>query len=382
MEKITVDPNNNYYSDGGGNAIIDTNKNRLITACNNTVIPSSVKSIAEFSFEGLEDIKSIDLPSGLTQIENYTFRDCEGLTSITIPDGVTTIGMGAFEGCEGLISICLPDSVTYIDTNAFASLQGLRNIYYTGTEEEYLDIYESKNGKHLGMGNHYYLDPGKYNHYYNYDPDHAHVYGDWFVWCKAALDADGTMLRDCTLCEDSEEKAIPRIVTPKLSCTKFSYTGKAIEPKLTIKDRTGKTLKKGTDYSVIYSNNKAVGKAKAKIKFAGSYYGQKTLYFKIEKAKNPIIAKAVAKTVKYSKVSTAKQTIKGAIVVKKNRGAVTYAKVNKGSSKVLTISRKGIITVKKGSPKGAYKIKVKLTAKGDKHYKAGSKTVIVKITVK
>ena len=44
-------------------------------------------------------------------------------------------------------------------------------------------------------------------------------------------------------------------------------------------------------------------------------------------------------------------------------------------------AKTGAITVPKGTKKGTYKVKVKVTAKGNKNYKAGSRTVTVKLTV-
>ena len=46
------------------------------------------------------------------------------------------------------------------------------------------------------------------------------------------------------------------------------------------------------------------------------------------------------------------------------------------------ISDKGVITVKKGTKKGTYKIKVAVTAAGGTGYKAGAKKVTVKVQVK
>jgi len=58
------------------------------------------------------------------------------------------------------------------------------------------------------------------------------------------------------------------------------YTGKALKPNFTIKH--GKyVLKKGTDYTVKYSNNKKIGKAKATVTFKGNYKGAKAVYFTI-----------------------------------------------------------------------------------------------------
>ena len=58
------------------------------------------------------------------------------------------------------------------------------------------------------------------------------------------------------------------------------YTGKTLRPALTIK--CGKRiLKKGKDYTVKYSNNKNIGRAKATITFKGNYKGAKAAYFNI-----------------------------------------------------------------------------------------------------
>lgn len=49
-----------------------------------------------------------------------------------------------------------------------------------------------------------------------------------------------------------------------------TYTGKAIKPAVTV-TLSGKTLKKGADYTVAYKNNKAIGKASVTIKGKGNY---------------------------------------------------------------------------------------------------------------
>ena len=103
---------------------------------------------------------------------------------------------------------------------------------------------------------------------------------------------------------------------------------------------------------------------------------------KIVKKKQPMTVGAFTKTVKASKLKKTKVTVKNAITVKKNQGAVSYSK--SGGSKYLSISKNGVITVKKGKYKKntVLSIKVKITAKGNANYKSGSKTVTVKIKVK
>ena len=69
-------------------------------------------------------------------------------------------------------------------------------------------------------------------------------------------------------------------LTTKLSATSYIYNGKAKTPTVTVKDGT-KTLKKGTDYTVTYSSNKAIGTAKVTIKGKDNYTGTITKTFKI-----------------------------------------------------------------------------------------------------
>ena len=104
----------------------------------------------------------------------------------------------------------------------------------------------------------------------------------------------------------------------------------------------------------------------------------------VAKSEQSMTVKARSKTVKASKLKKKKQTVKKAIAVKNAKGKVTYAKVKKGSSKALSISKKGVITVKKGKykKKATLKINVKVTAAGNDKFLPGSKTVTVKIKVK
>ena len=68
--------------------------------------------------------------------------------------------------------------------------------------------------------------------------------------------------------------------TAKLKKKSFAYTGKAIKPGFTLR-LNGTKLKKGTDYTVSFKNNKAIGKGKIVIKGKGKYTGKKIVSFKI-----------------------------------------------------------------------------------------------------
>ena len=102
------------------------------------------------------------------------------------------------------------------------------------------------------------------------------------------------------------------------------------------------------------------------------------------KKTNTLSVKAVVKTVKLRDVKKKKVTVKNAITVTKNRGAVSYSIVKKGTSKGVSVSKKGVITIRKGAvkKKTTLKIVVNVTAKGNKYYKKAKKRVTVRIKVR
>ncbi len=78
-------------------------------------------------------------------------------------------------------------------------------------------------------------------------------------------------------------KSTTAIAYPKtftISATKFTYTGKAIKPTVTVKDSNGKAVA-SSNYTVSYSGNINAGTGKVTIKFKGNYSGTKTVNFTI-----------------------------------------------------------------------------------------------------
>ncbi|MBR2109357.1 MAG: Ig-like domain-containing protein, partial [Ruminococcus sp.] len=111
---------------------------------------------------------------------------------------------------------------------------------------------------------------------------------------------------------------------------------------------------------------------------AGSLTATAKAKITVKKLANTMTVKASAKTVKAAKVKKKAQTV-SAITVKKAQGKVTYTKK---SGKFAVNKSNGKITVKKGTKKGKYSVKVAVKAAGNAKYNAASKVVTVKITVK
>ena len=152
LASISVDPDNTVYdSRDDCNAIIETRTNKLLTGCQNTVIPISVTSIGENSFYsctglttmvipntvtnigheafyGCSALSSVEIPGSVTKIDYRAFGYCTALTSVVIPNSVTTIGNFTFEGCRSLKSVVLPNSITCINSNVFCDCYALESI--------------------------------------------------------------------------------------------------------------------------------------------------------------------------------------------------------------------------------------------------------------
>ena len=132
-----------YVSDGG--VLFNADRTHLLVypagkrTPSSYDIPASVTSIGFAAFSGCT-LSNVTIPNGVTTIEAETFRGCANLTGLTIPNGVTRIGTWAFLGTN-LTSIVIPSSVTTVDFNAFDGLSTLTDVYYSGNESQWKQIY-------------------------------------------------------------------------------------------------------------------------------------------------------------------------------------------------------------------------------------------------
>ncbi|KAK8835796.1 hypothetical protein M9Y10_040619 [Tritrichomonas musculus] len=91
-------------------------------------IPSSVKSIGSHAFEGCSSLVRVTIPSSVKSIEKKTFYKCCSLTQVTIPSSVNSIGEGAFCECSSMVQIVIPESVTSIGWSAFSKCSSLEHV--------------------------------------------------------------------------------------------------------------------------------------------------------------------------------------------------------------------------------------------------------------
>jgi len=126
LEDINVNSDNSNFCDIDGilfnksqTTILYYGQGRESTSY---VIPNSVTSIGDHTFEGCTNLTSITIPSGITSIGDYAFSGCSYIESLTIPNTVTSIGFAGFFGCNSITSLTIPANVTSIGDNAFCGL--------------------------------------------------------------------------------------------------------------------------------------------------------------------------------------------------------------------------------------------------------------------
>lgn len=169
----------------------------------------------------------------------------------------------------------------------------------------------------------------------------------------------------------TESPAKTDISAATVTAKTVTYNGKTQTASVTVK-LDGKTLKKGTDYTVTTVKKKNAGKYKVTVKGIGNYTGSKTVTWTIKKANQKVTATPAKKTITRKSLKKAKSfTIK----VKGNKSkTITYKSSN---SKVVKVSKTGKVTVVKNAKKGKYTVTV--TVAGTKNYNKAVKKITVTV---
>ena len=180
------------------------------------VIPDSVTTIGNYAFEWCDSLTSVTIGSGVTTIGSYAFYWCTSLTSIVIPDSVTTISSWAFGHCDSLTSVTIGDSVTTIGDYAFYYCDSLKNVYYTGTKEQWEAIsIGSSNSRLTNATRRYYSDCIYESDQWRYDADGnistELTVGDWIVDVEPTCTTNGSKHMVCNVCGESVTLEIPAL---------------------------------------------------------------------------------------------------------------------------------------------------------------------------
>ncbi len=85
-------------------------------------------------------VKEIIIQDGITSIANTSFYSSDILAKVTIPDSVKTIGSSAFFNCPNLETLIMGNGITSIGDDAFGLCRNLKDVFYSGTKEQWKAI--------------------------------------------------------------------------------------------------------------------------------------------------------------------------------------------------------------------------------------------------
>ena len=317
-------------------------------------IPGSMKSI-DLRFAYFTSLTDVTISEGVE--DPPLFYNCNSLEKITLPKSAKDAG--SYESCKKLKSVKIQSKIGVKYPGSFYNCPNLKSLTFPFGVDSIISYPQSppmgyiqeedENGKTIAVP----LKGFK-------------IYGKK---CKALTE----------YCKKHDFKFIDMYDVKNAKVTGVSsktYTGKSIKPKITVK-LVGTELKKGTDYTVKYSNTKKVGTAKVTIKGKGKYKGTLTKTFKI----NP-------KPTELTKLTAKKKGFKA--YWKKNKSQTSGYQLQysiyksfKNAKKVTVKGYKtGARTVKDLKSKKKYFVRVRAykVVDGKKYYSkwSDSKTVRVK----
>ena len=145
-----------------------------------------------------DSIKKVVIENGVTSIGSFAFYLCENMISATTGNRVMEIEYCAFAACISLASITISDRMSNIAT-AFSNCPKLRNVYYSGTKENWDKIYINK------YDNDALLDAELT---FNFNDTCAHAFDDGIISLKPTIEEDGCKILTCSLCGKTFEKRI------------------------------------------------------------------------------------------------------------------------------------------------------------------------------
>lgn len=124
LEKIVVDEANTIYdSRNNCNAIIETQTNKLLIGCKETIIPEDIVTIGTCAFADCTTLTAITVPNSVTQIDGNAFSGCTGLTEFTIPQNIKQIKINAFQNCSNM-------AILYYNAESCEASDGFENCYF------------------------------------------------------------------------------------------------------------------------------------------------------------------------------------------------------------------------------------------------------------
>ena len=288
-------------------------------------IPDGVTRIGASAFAYCHNLESINIPDGVTAIEASTFAFCDSLKELVLPERVESLGASSLMSTDLTLTVRNPECVFTdpgmnhgtIRGHAGSTAEGYANSYRDITFEA-IHIWDKGTVTTAPTCTEKGVKTCKCKYCKETKPEEIAIdpdNHDWSAWevttpatctedgvetrtckndkthtetrkipatgkhtyattiTKAKPGKDGSIVKKCTVCGKVESKtAISAPQKIVLSKTAYTYSGKAKNPTITVKDAAGKTIS-SSNYTVSYATTrKSIGTHKVTVTFKGSKY--------------------------------------------------------------------------------------------------------------
>lgn len=110
FKKITVDNGNKFFdSRNNCNAIIEKSNNKLVRACENTILPNDIQIIGSMAYQNVTINNIFLIPESVIKIESNAFTDCYNLNKIILLSAIIEIENKAFSHNNSLEEIYIKE---------------------------------------------------------------------------------------------------------------------------------------------------------------------------------------------------------------------------------------------------------------------------------
>lgn len=127
---VVVKGNSKYDSRDNCNALIETATNKLLVGCRNTIIPGTVKTIADLAFSYCKGLTYVNIPNSVTSITTNGSSDSSfrGSDLKEIEFHCSKLGSWLFYGQTSLEKVVLGSEVTSIEDRAFCDCTNMQTV--------------------------------------------------------------------------------------------------------------------------------------------------------------------------------------------------------------------------------------------------------------
>ena len=117
IEEVICESPNYVFENG---LLMTADRKELIACLTNkryVLVPSTIKVIRDYAFNGCKSIKQIFLPDGLTDIMYSAISDCASLSELTIPSSVRVIHRGFLSECGNFKRLIIQSKDVWFEDN-------------------------------------------------------------------------------------------------------------------------------------------------------------------------------------------------------------------------------------------------------------------------